>query len=83
MTQTRIIANRIREVLLSGTWTANTNYQHQRSNVCWQQVTQQVGDLNTIAASTPMSLLSLPSLFPSPFFSKLPWLIACSTIEAE
>ncbi len=30
------IANRFREVLLDGTWIANTNYQDQLSNVTWQ-----------------------------------------------
>jgi len=52
MTRTHIIANRIREVLLSGTWIANTNYQDQLSSVSWQQATQKVADLNTIAALT-------------------------------
>ena len=52
MTQSHLIANRIREVLLSGTWIANTNYQHQLSTVSWQQATHKVDGLNTIAALT-------------------------------
>lgn len=43
------IANRFREVLLDGTWIANTNYQDQLSNVTWQQALTKVGSLNTIA----------------------------------
>ena len=52
MTQSHLIANRIREVLLSGTWIANTNYQHQLSTVSWQQATHKVDGLNTIAPPT-------------------------------
>ena len=46
------LANRFREVLLSGKWIANTNYKDQLSNVTWDQATTKIGSLNTIAALT-------------------------------
>jgi len=46
------MANRIREVLLSGHWIANTNMQEQIRSVDWQQATFKVDTLNTIAALT-------------------------------
>jgi len=44
------IANRIREVLLNGHWIANTNYKEQILSTNWQQATQKIDSLNTIAA---------------------------------
>jgi hypothetical protein len=52
MKSSLVIANRLREVLLSGHWIANTNYQEQLSNVSWEQAIQKVDGLNTIAALT-------------------------------
>jgi hypothetical protein len=52
MTRNVTIANRIREVLLNGHWIANTNCKEQILSVNWQQATQKVGNLNTIAALT-------------------------------
>lgn len=52
MTRNLVIANRLREVLLNGHWIANTNYKEQILSVNWQQATQKVGNLNTIAALT-------------------------------
>ena len=52
MTRNITIASRLREVLLNGHWIANTNYKEQIQSVNWQQATQKVGDLNTIAALT-------------------------------
>lgn len=46
------LADRFREVILNGTWIANTNFKHQLSEVTWQQATHKVGSLNTIAALT-------------------------------
>jgi hypothetical protein len=46
------LASRLREVLLDGTWIANTNYKAQITSVNWQQATQKVSDLNTVAALT-------------------------------
>lgn len=50
MKRSLVIANRLREVLLNGHWIANTNYKEQLSNVNWEQATQKVDNLNTIAA---------------------------------
>ena len=46
------IANRLREVLLNGHWIANTNYAEQIRSINWQQATQKIAPLNTIAALT-------------------------------
>jgi len=46
------LANRFKEVLLKGKWIANTNFKNQLSNVTWQQATNRIGSLNTIAALT-------------------------------
>ncbi|MFD2556775.1 DinB family protein [Sphingobacterium tabacisoli] len=46
------MANRLREVLLNGHWIANTNYKEQIIDLNWQQATQRIADLNTIAALT-------------------------------
>lgn len=52
MTRNITLASRLREVLLNGHWIANTNYKEQLQQVTWQQATEKVGDLNTIAALT-------------------------------
>lgn len=46
------IALRLREVLLDGTWIANTNVNQQLQDLNWLQATQKVGNLNTIAMLT-------------------------------
>jgi len=46
------LAHRFREVILNGTWIANTNYKHQLSALSWQEATTRIGSLNTIAALT-------------------------------
>lgn len=43
------LANRFREVLLNGTWVANTNYKDQLENLPLQIAQIKMGDLNTIA----------------------------------
>ncbi len=43
------LANRFREVILNGTWIANTNFKDQLSNVNWQIATTKLESLNTIA----------------------------------
>ena len=43
------LANRFREVILNGTWIANTNFYDQLSNSDWKIVTAKVSSLNTIA----------------------------------
>lgn len=52
MTRNAVVANRIREVLLHGKWIANTNFKEQVESVNWEQATQKVGNLNTIALLT-------------------------------
>ncbi|MFD2561183.1 DinB family protein [Aquimarina rubra] len=52
MTNSELIANRLKEVLLNGHWIANTNYQELIKSVTWKQATQKIDSLNTIAALT-------------------------------
>ena len=52
MTRNITIASRLREVLLDGRWIANTNFKDQILSVNWQQATQKVHALNSIAALT-------------------------------
>ncbi len=52
VTRNLFMANRLREVLLNGHWIANTNYKEQIIDLNWQQATQRIADLNTIAALT-------------------------------
>lgn len=52
MSATKQIADRFREVILNGKWVANTNFKEQIHDLDWQQATQQVGSLNTIALLT-------------------------------
>lgn len=49
MKSTHEIANRFREVILNGTWIANTNYKDQLDNLDWKIATTQFQSLNTIA----------------------------------
>lgn len=46
------LAKRLREVLLDGTWIANTNYQDQIYKSNYNEATKKVGSLNTIALLT-------------------------------
>ena len=43
------LANRFREVLLDGTFIANTNYKHQLENLPLEIANKKIGKLNTIA----------------------------------
>lgn len=43
------LAKRFREVLLNGTWVANTNFKDQLSNLNWEMATTPFKSLNTIA----------------------------------
>lgn len=52
MDRNKALANRLREVFLNGQWIANTNYKAQLNTSTWQQATQTVKNLNTIAALT-------------------------------
>lgn len=49
MTISLQIANRYREVILNGTWIANTNFKDQLANLDWQIAIKKVDSLNTIA----------------------------------
>lgn len=46
------LAKRFREVLLDGTWIANTNFKDQLTNVTLEQAIAKVDSLNTIALLT-------------------------------
>lgn len=52
MNRNIFIAGRLREVLLNGTWIANTNYKKHITSINWEIATHKVGDLNSIAALT-------------------------------
>ncbi|MGN6533570.1 MAG: DUF1572 domain-containing protein [Ginsengibacter sp.] len=52
MTRNFTIANRLREVFLDGKWIAHTNFKEQILSVNWEQATQKIFNLNTIAALT-------------------------------
>jgi hypothetical protein len=49
MKNTLEIANRFREIILNGTWVANTNYKEQLINLDWKIATTPIKNLNTIA----------------------------------
>jgi uncharacterized damage-inducible protein DinB len=46
------LATRFREVILNGTWIANTNWQMQLTDITMQQATSKIDSFNTIAALT-------------------------------
>ncbi|UWY30402.1 DUF1572 domain-containing protein [Flavobacterium sp. TR2] len=50
MKSTTEIANRFREVILNGTWIANTNFKDQLENLDWKIAVSPIQGLNTIAA---------------------------------
>lgn len=50
MKSTSEIANRFKEVILNGTWIANTNFKDQLENLDWKMAVSPVQNLNTIAA---------------------------------
>ena len=43
------VAKRFKEVILNGTWIANTNFRHQLTGLSWRTATRQVHNLNSIA----------------------------------
>lgn len=49
MKSTLQLASRFREVILNGTWIANTNFKHQLTGLNWQIATEKFKNLNTIA----------------------------------
>ncbi len=52
MKRSEMLAIRLREVFLEGTWIANTNYKAQLSSISWVEATTRVQNLNTIADLT-------------------------------
>ena len=52
MNDSEKLASRIREVILEGTWIANTNFKDQLSQVSWKESVYQIGSLNSIASLT-------------------------------
>ncbi len=52
MTKTNILADRLKEIFLNGTWIANTNFKDELSHLSLDQATFKVNQLNTIAALT-------------------------------
>lgn len=52
MTDATKLAERFREVYLSGQWVTGTNFKAQLSDINWEQATRKVGNLNTIAQLT-------------------------------
>lgn len=49
MTIRMILSNRFREVILNGTWIANTNFKNELDALDWKTATAPFQDLNTIA----------------------------------
>jgi len=50
MSKSKHLADRFREVILSGKWIAYTNLNEQLKDLNWMQATQSIGSLNSIAA---------------------------------
>ena len=51
-TMSKALSNRLREVLLNGQWIAHTNFKAEITGITWEEATQQIGNLNTIARLT-------------------------------
>ncbi|MFT3796637.1 DUF1572 domain-containing protein [Flavobacterium sp.] len=49
MKNSQALASRFREVILNGTWIANTNFKHQLTGTDWQTANTKIDSLNTIA----------------------------------
>lgn len=49
MNHAAALANRFREVILNGTWIANTNFKQELESTDWTIATAQIGQANTIA----------------------------------
>ncbi len=49
MSQSKLLANRLREPILNGTFIAYTNFKAQVENLTWEQATCKIENLNTIA----------------------------------
>ena len=49
MNKTEQLANRLREIILNGTWIANTNFKDQLENLDWEIAISKFESLNTIS----------------------------------
>ena len=49
MTKSEQLANRLREVILNGTWIANTNFKNQLESLDWKIAIKKYQSLNTIS----------------------------------
>ena len=49
MTYSKQLANRLREVILDGTWISNTNFKNQLESLDWEIATKKYQSLNTIS----------------------------------
>ena len=49
MKKSKALADRLREVILNGTWIANTNFKHQLTGTDWQTATRSIANLNSMA----------------------------------
>lgn len=49
MTKTKVLASRLREVILNGTWIANTNFKDQLEPLDWKLATKKGQSPNTIS----------------------------------
>ncbi len=52
MENSKQLAQRFKDVMIDGKWIANTNYKDQISGIDWEQATQKIGSLNSIALLT-------------------------------
>lgn len=52
MTRSSALAKRIQEVLLDGTWIANTNWKEQIQAVSWEEAVHSVENLNSVVLLT-------------------------------
>lgn len=50
MERNKFIANRLREVFISGHWIANTNYKEQIETINWMEASHKIDNINTISA---------------------------------
>lgn len=49
MTAPTQLANRLREVILNGTWIANTNYKQELVHLDWEIATTKIKEINTVS----------------------------------
>lgn len=52
MNHNEYLANRLREILLTGKWVTGTNFKEQIEDLSWIEATKKVGNFNSIASLT-------------------------------